>query len=180
MRVEMRFISTIWATSTRSSTACMVLPTIPYSTTGQCAFTNRASEVPPVVENSGTIPVSASTALATRSDKGPGGVIKLSPEILNLTSVSVPHAASTWLASERIQSDKLAPVWASLNRMFTHDVVSAGMTLVAGLSVSIVSTATVEASQPVHQARYRRHRVNRAMRIRRMPLLAYGFEPNGH
>ena len=42
----------------------------------------RASEVPPEVESSGVTPVSAATARATRSVKGPGAVRKLSPEML--------------------------------------------------------------------------------------------------
>jgi len=57
----------------------MVALTSPNSITGQTLRRNRASDVPPVVEGSGSTPVSAFTAAAILSLKAPGGVRNGSP-----------------------------------------------------------------------------------------------------
>ena len=85
----------------------MVLPTRPNSTTGQWFLTNRASEVPPVVESSGHFPVSAKTAFDTISESRPGGVKKLSPEIFISTPISIPVSRVTRTVCSLIQSLRL-------------------------------------------------------------------------
>ena len=104
----------------------------------------RASEVPPEVESSGVVPVSAATAPTTRSVKGPGSVRKLSPEISKRAAMPTPKAAAARSASSSIQSLSERPVWASLKRMLTVARASAGMTFEAGLPTSIVVIARVE------------------------------------
>ena len=87
-------------------------------------MTNRASDVPPVVDSFGVIPVSACTAALTRSDKAPGGVKKLSPDTRTGMSMFTPNSAataSTWLCIHAITD---ALVCRSLNRTFAvarHD-----------------------------------------------------------
>jgi len=62
----------------------MVWPTRPNSATGHQARMNRASEVPPLVLSSGSMPSFSRIAPATRLDSGPGSVRKASP--LTVTS----------------------------------------------------------------------------------------------
>ena len=59
----------------------------------------------------------------------------------------MPNSAAAWSASSSIQSERLAPVWASLKRMLTVARASAGMTFAAGLPMSIVVIASVEGSK---------------------------------
>ena len=68
--------------ATASSRLCMVALTRPNSITGQTSRRKRASEVPPVVDASGSTPVSAFTAAAMMSENAPGGVRKGSPETI--------------------------------------------------------------------------------------------------
>ena len=137
----------ICSTRTRSSTACIRCPTRPNSTTGQWRITNRASDVPPPVDITGTRLVSRCTARATRSVNGPGGVRKLSPYTRVVIAMLTPNSAATLSASDCNQSVSDALVWMSLKRILTVPRVSAGMTLVAVLPVSIVVTARVDGSK---------------------------------
>ena len=154
-------------------------PPSPTSTTGQWSLMNRASEVPPEVESSGRTPVSASTARTTRSENGPGAVRKLSPATWKRAAMPMPNSAATASASCSIHSDRLAEVWASLKRIFTVARASAGITLLAGLPVSMrgdrqrrrveMRRAAVQPvrGEPVEQADQRRQGVVRAVRDRR-------------
>ena len=66
---------------------CIVLPTDPNSITGHISLINLASEVPPLVDNSGFKLVTSFTASLIKSTNFPGGVKKGSP----LNSVSKVH-----------------------------------------------------------------------------------------
>ena len=70
---------------------CIVFPTDPNSITGQMSLINLASEVPPLVDNSGFKPVSSRTASQIKSTNLPEAVKKGSP----LNSVSKVHLISS-------------------------------------------------------------------------------------
>ena len=55
------------------------------------SFINLASDVPPVVDSLGVTPSSCFTALEIKSDNSPGGVIKLSPDILKSVFYTVVY-----------------------------------------------------------------------------------------
>ena len=61
---------------TLSSIWCIVFPTNPNSATGHRCVINRASDVPPVVDNSATFPVCALIALQSSSVNFPTSVAK--------------------------------------------------------------------------------------------------------
>ena len=69
---------------------------------------------------------------------------KLSPEIWKRAAMPTPNSLAARSASSSIQSEREAPLWASLKRMLTVARASAGMTFEAGLPVSMVVMASVE------------------------------------
>ena len=80
---------------TRSSTLCMVLPTKPNSTTRAASLIKRASDVPPLVDNSGCLPVTECTAALRLSTKLFGAEKKLKTELLDLpNTILIPHMGS--------------------------------------------------------------------------------------
>ena len=134
-------------------------------------------------------PVSAAMARQTSALQGPGSVRKLSPEILKRVAMATPVSAATRAASSSIQAERLAPEWASLKRMLRAARASAGITLVAGLPVSMVVSASVEGLKcavPVSSSRLARRsrsrtsageRVQRAVGIGGVALGAAGGHP---
>ena len=62
-----------------NSTSCLQMPAI-----------NRPSDVPPVVESSGVMPVAASIASLMSAEKWPGGVRKASPLIFASSVIAMP------------------------------------------------------------------------------------------
>ena len=121
--------------ATASSRLCMVALHRPNSITGHTARRNRASEVPPVVEGSGSRPVSAFTARAMMSENSPGGVRNGSPEMIGSARPPCFCAISPTI------SDSEAPEWQSLKRIEMRAFALAGMTLCArfGVSISVIS-----------------------------------------
>ena len=113
--------------ATASSSLCMVALHRPNSTTGMILDRNLASDVPPVVDNSGSTPVTCVIASAIMPDNSPGGVRNGSPEIIGFSS---PPLRST---IARTISLKLSPLCSSLKRMDKRPSALAGMTLWAGL-----------------------------------------------
>jgi len=120
--------------------------------TGQIWVMKRASEMPPSVESSGRLVVSASTASESISSKTPGSVMKLSPEFLKTKSYFLPGMASVIVCV--INSLSVSPVWRSLNLILNLALADAGITFVAVL--------------PTHK----RERIVRAIRIGHMALFA--------
>lgn len=84
-----------------------------------------------MVDGSGSIPVSACTARAMIAENSPGGVRKGSPDMIG---VAVPPCRAAMACTV---SDSEAPECVSLNRMDSRAFAFAGMTLCAGLIVSI-------------------------------------------
>ena len=64
----------------------MVALTSPNSTVGASCDRKRASDVPPVVDSSGVMPVTAVMAPATSPDNAPGSVRNASPDIRAVTT----------------------------------------------------------------------------------------------
>ena len=87
---------------------CMVAPTRPSSTTGQSARMKRASEMPPVVQSSGSRPATSRTAPAQISTKSPGSVMKAFP-VSFVRSETAPANASSALAAHSACSQAASP-----------------------------------------------------------------------
>src|SRR3546814_4238521 len=69
------------AAATASSSLCIVALHKPNSTTGHKRERKRASDVPPLVDSSGSRPVACVIAAAIMSENSPGGVRNGSPLI---------------------------------------------------------------------------------------------------
>src|SRR3546814_2877549 len=67
------------AAATASSSLCIVALHKPNSTTGHKRERKRASDVPPLVDSSGSRPVACVIAAAIMSENSPGGVRNGSP-----------------------------------------------------------------------------------------------------
>src|SRR5260370_42298210 len=102
----------------------------PSSTTGQALLMKRASEVPPLVDSAGRRPVTASTAPATRSVKGPRSVTKASALVESKSSERrAPPTAATLRA---VSADRVLGVQRSLKRTLKTSRTWPGRTLAAG------------------------------------------------
>ena len=108
---------------------------------------NLASDVPPVVDSLGVTPSSCFTALEIKSDNSPGGVIKLSPDILKSVLNLIPYSADTFSISSFSQETREEPEWLSLNLIFIVALVTAGITFDALLPVSTEVIAKVDGSK---------------------------------
>ena len=150
----------------------------------------RASDVPPLVESAGLRPVTSSTALATRSVKAPRLVRNATALVgSKLSATRAPPAAAATRRS--ISALRVCGVHRSLKRMLKTRRTSPGMTLVAGLPTSTLTTSRLEASKsgvPAIEGRRlqggqnRRQRADRIvgeMGIGDMALLAGNDQPSG-
>ena len=101
--------------ATASSTWCIVALSSPSSTVGHSLDRKRASDVPPVVDSSGTMPVRSVTAAETSVESGPGSVRNASPET---RPVTVAVGACAWTRA-RMRSVSASPCCSSASSAST-------------------------------------------------------------
>ena len=151
--------------ATASSRLCIVAFTRPNSITGQTARRKRASDVPPVVEASGSIPVSSPPPPRPAQKIAPGCVRNGSPEMIGR---AVPPC---FWAMAAILRDSSVPVWVSLKRIEMRASALRGddvMCRIADLDIGDLEIGGLEPVGPFveHQRlQFRQHRHQPRQRI---------------